>query len=341
MAGSPKHIIVVGGGTAGSVLAARLTASSELDVTVIEAGADDSTYGDAILDPALAAGSWSGVAPMHAVPMTYGDGAIAGLQARILGGTSALNGMATLRGLPDDYDEWAARGLDGWGWNDVLDTFIAAETDRDFPGSPIHGDAGPLPVRRWRDDELAPAARSFRDAVIALGDATVTDINDPAQLPGVGVFPVTIDEHDRRVSTSLAYLTAEVRARPNLTIRTRSRVEDLLVDDGRIVGVRLAGGAEVTADEVVVTAGALWTPWLLLRAGIGPAEHLADQGISLLADLPVGSTMAGSSRARAVLHAPRAAGERGRPGPGRAVWGVERRRGGLSRLPGHAAGRRW
>ena len=289
---STRTVIIVGGGTAGSVVAARLSASPRFEVTLLEAGADDSSYGDSILEPALAAASWSGAPPMRSVPMANGDGSIGGLQARVLGGTSALNGMATLRGLPEDYDSWAAQGLAGWGWDDVLATFIAAETDRDFLSSPIHGADGPLPVRRWRDDELAPAARSFRDGLLATGTPDVADINDPSQLPGIGVFPVTIDDHDRRVSTSLAYLTDAVRARSNLHIRTGCEADRLLTDGGRVVGVALGDGEQLVADEVVVTAGALWTPWLLLRSGIGPAEHLADHGIDVVADLPVGSTMA-------------------------------------------------
>jgi choline dehydrogenase len=291
MSNVAKRIIIIGGGTSGSVLASRLSESDRLDVTLLEAGADDTSYDDSVLDPSRAAGNWSAAA-MRSVPMANGDGAIEGLQARVLGGTSAFNGMATLRGLPADYDDWASRGLDGWGWDDVLDTFIAAEHDRDYPGSSIHGAAGPLPVRRWRDDELAPAARSFRNAVEGFGDAVVSDINDPTQLPGIGTFPVTIDDDGRRVSTSLAYLDVEVRARPNLTIRTGAEVARLLVDGARVVGVALVDGTELTADEVVVTAGALWTPWLLLRAGIGPPAHLAEHGVTVVADLPVGSTMA-------------------------------------------------
>jgi choline dehydrogenase len=286
-----RHIVVVGGGTAGSVLASRLTEHHDLTVTLLEAGADDDTYGPAILEPSLAARSWTGLSPMRSVPMEFGGHSIAGLQARILGGTSALNGMATLRGLPDDYDGWADRGLDGWGWADVLDTFIAAETDRDFTASPIHGASGPLPVRRWRRDELAPAASAFLDAIVANGERWVTDINDPDQLPGVGVFPVTIDDDAHRVSTSLAYLPADVRAREHLTVRTGAEVDRLLLDGARVVGVALSNGEELLADEVVVTAGALWSPWLLMRSGIGPADHLAEHGITATADLPVGSTM--------------------------------------------------
>ncbi len=286
-----KRIVIVGGGTAGSVLAARLTEEPRLSVTVLEAGPDHGAYGDSVLEPALAAGNWAGVPPMVATPMATGGQPIPGLQGRILGGTSAVNGMATLRGLPADYDRWAAAGLDGWGWTDVLGTFIAAERDRDFPTSPLHGSTGPLPVRRWRRDELGHAPRAFLDGMIDIGERDVADVNDASQLPGVGVFPVTIDDDAKRVTTSLAYLTDEVRARDNLTIRTGATAAHVLIESGRVVGVTLVDGGEVAADEVVLAAGALWSPELLMRSGIGPADHLAEHGIETAADLPVGSTM--------------------------------------------------
>lgn len=287
-----RHVIVVGGGTAGSVMAARLTEDPSVSVTLLEAGADDATYDEGILDPALAAARWSGsTPPMISTPMAFGGQSIAGMQGRVLGGTSALNGMATLRGLPEDYDGWAALGLDGWGWSDVLDTFMRAERDRDFPESDIHGADGPLPVRRWTDDELGHAARAFRDALVGLGERSVDDINDPSQLPGIGVFPVTIDDDSRRVSVSLAYLPAAVRSRPNLTIRTGVAVDRVVVEGGRAAGVALSSGEQLDADEVVVTAGALYTPGVPLRSGIGPAAHLAEHAIECIADLPVGSTM--------------------------------------------------
>ena len=124
-----------------------------------------------------------------------------------------------------------------------------------------------------------------------LGERPVADINDPRQLPGIGVFPATIDGRARRVSTSLAYLTPTVRARENFTLRTGADVAAVHLDDRRAVGVTLASGEQIDADEVVVSCGTLWTPRLLMRSGIGPAGHLGDHGIDVVADLPVGSTM--------------------------------------------------
>lgn len=286
-----KQILVVGGGTSGSVLAARLSEDKRFAVTLLEMGADDDTYGDGILDPTRAPEAWLGAQPVEMTPMLYEAGAIPMIQGRLLGGTSAVNGMATLRGLPEDYDGWAAAGLEGWGWDEVVDTFIAAETDKDFAASPLHGKDGPLPVRRWRKDEMGRAQIAFYDGMVETGARSIADINDRSQLPGLGIFPVTIDDDGKRVTTSRAYLTAEARARENLTILTQTEVTSLIVDNRRVKGVVLSTGDAIEADEVVVTAGAIWTPRLLMRSGIGPADHLADHGIAAHMDLPVGETM--------------------------------------------------
>lgn len=287
-----RGIVVVGGGTAGSVLAARLSEDPDRSVTLLEAGPDHDAYDEAILEPTRAAESWTGVGE-HVVPtsMTTQTGVTSMVQGRLLGGTSAVNGLATLRGQPADYDAWADAGLGGWAWEDVESTFIAAERDLDFDTSPIHGSDGPLPVRRWRKDEISRSQAAFYDGMIEIGQPTSADLNDPSQLPGIGIFPVTIDEQVRRVSTSLAYLSDEVRARDNLTIRPNAEVATIAIDNGHAKGVVLVSGEHIEADEVVVAAGALWSPTMLLRSGVGPEAHLAEHGIRIHADLPVGSTM--------------------------------------------------
>ena len=291
MKAGTRRIIVVGGGTAGAVLAARLSESPAISVMLLEAGPDHDAYDPGVLEPAQAAAAWAGVGHLAMTPMATDTGEIPMMQGRLLGGTSAVNAMATLRGLPQDYDAWAAAGLDGWGWDDVVSTFIAAERDLDFGASPIHGSEGPLPVRRWRREELSRAHRAYYDGMVEVGERISEDINDPRDLPGIGVFPVTIDEHTQRVTTSLAYLSADVRARENFEVRTRAEVARVAVENGRASGVVLTTGEELGADEVVVSAGALWSPTMLMRSGIGPADHLSERGIRVHADLPVGSTM--------------------------------------------------
>ena len=287
-----KRIVIVGGGTAGAVLAARLSESSACAVTLLEAGPDHDAYSETVLEPCLAPQLWTAHPLIRTTTMaTESGGVIPMQQGRMLGGCSAMNGLATLRGQPADYDAWEADGLAGWGWSDVERTFIAAENDLDFGDSPIHGRDGPLTVRRWRPEELGRAQRAYYEGMLEIGERRVDDINDPSQLPGIGVFPVTIDADTKRVTTSLAYLTEAVRARDNLALRTKAEVTRLAFDGGRATGVILASGEELEADEVVLSTGALWTPFLLLRSGIGPADHLAEHGIPVRADLPVGRTM--------------------------------------------------
>lgn len=286
-----RNVLVVGGGTAGAVMASRLSESRDLMVTLLEAGPDDAHYHESVLEPARTYEVWGGSLPTASCTMQSQWGDMPAKQGRILGGTSALNASATLRGQPEDYDAWKLAGLEGWGWSDVKDTFIKAETDADFGHSLLHGSEGPLPVRRWRRDEMSRKHQAFLDGMAELDVRFASDINDPDQLPGVGVFPATIDENARRVTTSLAYLTPAVRERENLSIKTGALVKQVIIEDGRAVGVELASGEALQADEVVLSAGAIYSPTLLLRSGVGPASHLAEYGIHVHADLPVGSTM--------------------------------------------------
>lgn len=295
------HVIVIGAGTAGSVLAARLSEDPELLVTLLEAGPTDD-YGAAVLDPSRAPEVWSTLANATMTTMSSSAGPIPMVQGHIIGGTSAINYMATVRGQPEDYDAWEASGLPGWGWSAVLKDFIAAEKDLDFGPSPIHGDAGPLTVSRWKPAEHTPFQLAFAEGLRQVGAPVVEDVNDPDQLPGIGVFPATLDAARRRMTTSTAYLTSDVRARPNLDIRSMTSVSVIVISEGRAVGVVLDTGQEITAEDIVVACGALGSPTLLLRSGIGPADQLTAHGITVHADLPVGSTMSDHLGAALAYH---------------------------------------
>lgn len=290
MPDSPRSVLILGAGTSGCVLAARLSEVPSIAVTLLEAGGSDN-YGDEILNPTRAHEVWSTFANSTFVPMNGPSGPIAMLQGSILGGTSAINYLATVRGQPVDYDGWATLGLPGWGWSDVSQYFVAAERDLDFGPSPIHGDAGPLTVTRWKRHEHCAFQGAFADGMRQIGVQAVADINDPAQLPGIGVFPATLNDDRHRMTTSTTYLTEDVRRRPNLTIRTGTTVATILVENARAIGVVLDNGEQLLADEVIVAAGAIGSPTLLLRSGIGPRQQLTAHGITVHADLPVGSTM--------------------------------------------------
>lgn len=298
---SQRSILIVGAGTSGCVLAARLSESSALSVTLLESG-DGDDYGDEILNPARAQEVWSTFANSTFVPMDGPAGKIPMLQGRIMGGTSAINYLATVRGQPDDYDGWAAAGLPGWGWSEVSRYFVAAERDLDFCESPIHGDSGPLAVSRWKSEEHSAFQAAFAEGMRQVGVNPVADINDPTQLPGIGAFPATLHPSRHRMTTSTAYLTADVRSRRNLTIRTGVAATRLLIVDGRAVGVELDNGEEMLADEIVLAAGAIGSPTLLMRSGIGPREQLAARGLPVHADLPVGSTMSDHLGTALVYH---------------------------------------
>ncbi|QOG07261.1 GMC family oxidoreductase N-terminal domain-containing protein [Aureimonas sp. OT7] len=289
--------LIVGGGSAGCVLAARLSEDPALRVLLLEAGFDAARPEDY---PELAS-PYPGIAysnPRYTWPglsarLPYSgsnrpDGkATRYEQARLLGGGSAINGIGANRGSPDDYDEWERMGVTGWSWDSCLPYFRKLERDLDFDGA-LHGRDGPFPIRRRGDVLWTPFTRAMLAICAQRGIPFLPDQNGDWE-DGIFEMAVNMDEKARRVSTAWAYLTPEVRRRRNLEIRTDTTVSRVLIADGRATGVEIRrqdGWERLEAANIVLSAGALATPALLMRSGVGPASHLADCGITVQKDLP-------------------------------------------------------
>ena len=279
-------LIVVGAGAGGAVVAARASEDPRIRVLLIESGPD---YPNVEALPEDLRNVNHGSFFDHDWGLRYTPTATSRTtpfaRGRVTGGSSAVNTAIALRGVPSDYDEWASLGNPLWRWEKVLPAFKRLETDLDFGETAVHGGSGPLPIRRHTRDELVPYQAAFLDACAELGYPECHDHNDPADS---GYAPHPMNKRGTlRISTAIAYL-GPARGRPNLTIRADTDVRRVVVKAGEATGVevRAAGAIEtISARQVVLACGAIHSPAVLIRSGIGPRDVLDRLGVGVVREL--------------------------------------------------------
>jgi len=280
-------LLIIGAGSSGSAIASRATENPNLNVLLLEAGPDYPTLSDT---PADIINSHNNSYTEHDWGLSYSPTQGRNVpfpRGKVTGGSSSVNTTIALRGTPEDYDGWADFGNDAWSWDNVLPAFNRLERDLDFGHKPYHGDAGPVTIRRYPVNERVPQQQAFLDASERLGFPACEDQNDPQ---GWGAGPQPMNKLGRlRISSAAAYL-APLRIRTNLTIKSESTVTRLLFENKKCVGAEVQTNTgeieQHRATTTVLCAGAIMSPAIMLRSGIGPKKELEDLGITCIVDIP-------------------------------------------------------